>query len=111
MAYCPKPGCEYASKGKGVGGFPTKVQREVDIAIAIRPVKAKIDHPTMKNLILLAGDGDFTDMVKFMKDTFNVRVLMFAWSASVNYDILQKVSDVVYLDEIFDKISTASLGG
>ena len=26
-----------------------------------------------------------TDMVKFMKETFKVRVFMFAWSASVNY--------------------------
>ena len=51
----------------------------------------------MKNLILVAGDGDFTDMVKFMKETFNVRVFMFAWSASVNYQISTIASDIIYL--------------
>ena len=64
----------------------------------------------MKNLILVAGDGDFTDMVKFMKETFNVRVFMFAWSASVNYQISTIASDIIYLDEIFESVSEANRG-
>jgi len=70
-----------------------------------------VDHPTLKNLILLAGDGDFTDMVKLMKETYNVRVFIVAWSASVNFKISELASNTIYLDEIFETISVANRGG
>ncbi len=69
------------------------------------PVTAKLDHPTMKTFVLLAGDGDFTDMVKFMRQKMNVNVVLVSWSASVNYGITQLVNQALYLDEIWIEIS------
>jgi len=109
-AYCPNKSCLFTSRGKGQGGFDTEVQREVDIAIAIRPVKAYREHPTMKTFILLAGDGDFTDMLKFVKTDLGLRVILVAWSQSVNGNIPDYVSETYYLDNIFDQISEPNIG-
>ena len=75
----------------------------------MRPIRAKMEHPTMKNLILLAGDGDFTDMVKFMLNTFKVNVFIFAWAESLNYGI-SELGKTVYLDEIFEAVSKVEPG-
>lgn len=85
-AFCENTACTY-SKGGGSKGVSYPVQREVDIAIAMRPIRAKVEHPTMKNLILLAGDGDFTDMIKFMLNTYKVNVIIVCWSDSINHGI------------------------
>lgn len=110
-AYCPntnKPACPY-SVGKAANGLSFPMQREVDIAIAMRPIRAKVEHPTMKNLILLAGDGDFTDMVKFMLNTYKVNVFIVGWSDSLNYRISELVQ-TVYLDDLFETISMVKPG-
>ncbi len=108
-AFCEnKPACPY-SKGKKSAGLSYPMQREVDIAIAMRPIRAKVEHPTMKNLILLAGDGDFTDMVKFMLNTYKVNVFIVGWSDSLNYRISELVQ-TVYLDELFETISMVKPG-
>jgi hypothetical protein len=62
----------------------------------------------MKNLILLAGDGDFTDMVKLMREKLHVRVFIFAWSDCIDYKI-STLADTTYLDELFEKISVAKI--
>ena len=59
----------------------------------------------MKNLILVAGDGDFTDMVLFMKNTKNVNVYIFAWSGSVNHEISKKATQTFFLDDLVKDIS------
>ena len=61
----------------------------------------------MKNLILVAGDGDFIDMVKLMKDTLNVNVIIFSWSGSYNYDISKLANEHYFFDDLFEKISKA----
>ncbi len=109
-AFCKnRQGCSYA-KGRSEKGFSFEMQREVDIAIAMRPIKAKKEHPTMKNLILVTGDGDFTDMIKFMKNTLNVKVFIVAWFNSVNWGITE-LAETIYLDELFDSISVVNPGG
>ena len=101
---CMDPRCRYFKKGKVGKGFSVPVEREVDTAIAIRPIQAKFDHPTMKNLILVAGGGDFVDMVTTLRDTFNINVFICAWSESLDYKISQ-LATTIYLDELFDKIT------
>ena len=104
---CLDPKCKHFSNDNK---FSVPVEREVDTAIAIRPIQAKFDHPTMKNLILVAGGGDFVDMVTTLRDTFNIKVFICAWSESLDYKISQ-LATTIYLDELFDKITRPERGG
>jgi hypothetical protein len=80
---CPNRDCIYAKKKRS---FKYPVQREVDTAIAMTAVRARAENRvTMKNLIILAGDGDFTDLVRVMSETFKINVFIFAWSESLDY--------------------------
>ena len=80
---CPNRDCIYA---KNKRSFKYPVQREVDTAIAMTAVRARAQNRvTMKNLIILAGDGDFTDLVRVMSETFKINVFIFAWSESLDY--------------------------
>ena len=63
----------------------------------------------MKNLILVAGGGDFVDMVKTLRDTFEINVFICAWSESLD-DKISQLATTIYLDELFDKISTPEIG-
>ena len=58
-------------------------------------------NPNLDTFVLLAGDGDFFDMVKFMKETLNKKVYLVGWSASMNEDLRNFVGDVIYLDAIW----------
>jgi hypothetical protein len=85
----------------------------VDTAIAIRPLKTKYKHLELKNLILVIGDCDFVDMVKLMKETYGLKVWIFAWSASIDYQIQRKdrgADEIIYFDELFKKISVPKAG-
>jgi len=99
-AYCPEKKCHYSK-----AGFDIRVQQEVDVAIAMMPIKSIYKHPNLKTLVLLTGDGDFHDMVEFMKDTHNVKVIVACWSASINNALREMVNEVVYLDNIWQEFS------
>ena len=75
------------------------------MAIAMMPIKSIYKHPNLKTLVLLTGDGDFHDMVEFMKDTHNVKVIVACWSASINNALRDMVNEVVYLDNIWQEFS------
>ena len=62
-----QPKCHYSK-----AGFDNRVQQEVDVVIAMMPKKSIHKHQNLKTLVLLTSDGDFHDMVEFMKDTQNV---------------------------------------
>jgi hypothetical protein len=74
--------------------FSVPVEREVDTAIAIRPIQAKNDHPTMKNLILIAGSGDFMDLITTLKEVFQIKVIIIAWSESLDDGIEHLASNM-----------------
>ncbi len=63
----------------------------------------------MKNLILVAGGGDFVDMVKTLSEEFDINIFICAWSESLDDEIAQ-LAKTIYLDEIFDRISTVRPG-
>jgi len=85
-AYCPEKKCHYSKDG-----FDIRVQQEVDVAIAMVPIKCIHTHPNLRTLVLLAGDGDFKDMVEFMRDTHNVKVIVACWAASINHNLREIV--------------------
>ena len=100
-AYCPEKNCPRNS------GFDTKVQREVDVAIAMRPIKSYYEYPNLDTIVLFAGDGDFLDMVEFMTKTLKKRLFVVGWSNSMSRDLAQMCTEVIYLDCIWTELSTA----
>lgn len=68
-----------------------------------------MEHPELKTLILVAGDGDFLDVVKLMKNTLKVRVVIFSWSNSFNYEISKEADESYFFDDLFLKISSAGV--
>jgi uncharacterized LabA/DUF88 family protein len=106
-SYCKDKDCKCPHNKKTEGFKPIiqNVQAQCDIAIAVKPIQFKVEHPEMKNLILVAGDGDFLDVVKLMKNTFKVKVIIFSWSGSFNYEILKEADESFFFDDLFGKIS------
>ena len=60
MAYCPNKTCIQHRQG-----FDVTVQSEVDVTIVMK-VMQTVFHNQLNQLVLLAGDGDFRDMVGFI---------------------------------------------
>lgn len=69
-AVCPNKNCTYSSKG-----FDIQVQSEVDVAIVMKVMKVAFTGQ-LGTLVLLAGDGDFKDLVEFMTQTIYKRVFI-----------------------------------
>ena len=77
----------------------------------MQPIISLHNQPNLDTLVLLAGDGDFFDMVKFMKEILNKKVYLVGWSASMNEDLRNFVGDVIYLDAIWQNLSTSKVSG
>ena len=99
-AFCPEQTCHYSKKG-----FDIRVQAEVDVAIAMVPVKVIHEHSDLKVVLLLTGDGDFHDMVDFMQKTHGVKVVVVSWKGTVNQSLEKMCTGMIWLDEIWDQIS------
>lgn len=104
-AYCPDKKCRYNQ------GFDTRVQREVDVAIAMKPIKSLQANPNLDVVVLFAGDGDFYDMVEYFVKTLGKKVYVVGWSASMSGDLVKMCTEVCYLDAIWLELSTATAGG
>lgn len=82
------------------------VQREVDVAIAMRPIRILLKDQDLKGIVLLAGDGDFHDMVDIMINNMNKKVYVVGWRSSMNRDLFKMCSgEVIYLDDIWDNLT------
>ena len=60
QVYCPKESCIHSKNG-----FNIQMQAEVDVAIVMKAME-HLYFGRLENLTLLAGDGDFRDMVQFL---------------------------------------------
>ena len=55
----------------------------------MQPIKTLYKYPDLDTIVLIAGDGDFHDMVEFMMKTLNKKVVLFGWKASMNKDLFK----------------------
>ena len=76
----------------------------------MRPIKSIYEHPNLDVVVLFAGDGDFHDMVEFMIKTHKVKFYVVGWSASMNKDLAALATEVIYLDAIWNDLSTSTSG-
>jgi hypothetical protein len=42
-------------------------------------------------LVLLAGDGDFFDMIDFIKEDYGIKIFVACWKQSINEKMKKKV--------------------
>jgi uncharacterized LabA/DUF88 family protein len=61
-------------------------------------------------LVLIAGDGDFKDMVEFLTETLYKKVWVFGYKSSLSASLHEKASPgcVIFLDEIWEQLSVPS---
>lgn len=61
----------------------------------------------LEQLVLIAGDGDFKDMVEFFTETLYKKVWIFGYKSSLSASLHEKASPgcVHFLDDIWDSIS------
>lgn len=61
----------------------------------------------LEQLVLIAGDGDFKDMVEFFTETLFKKVWVFGYRASFSASLYEKASPgcVHFLDDIWETIS------
>ena len=71
-AYCPNKQCNF-SKGHAI-----TMQAEVDVAIVMKAMKSAI-LDQIDTLVLVAGDGDFRDLIEFFTTTLHKKVVVFGW--------------------------------
>ena len=99
---CPNKSCN--------NGFEIQIQQEVDVAIVMKAMKIAFQNQ-LDTLVLIAGDGDFKDMIEFITETLFKKVWIFGYKSSLSPSLYEKASSdcVIFLDEIWDKISMSTL--
>jgi len=62
----------------------------------------------MDALVLVAGDGDFIDMLDFVADELKKKIIIFGWSSCTSHKLKERASEgcFILLDEIWDHISS-----
>ena len=87
----------------------SKVQKEVDVAIAIYPITYKRVceslNKKLSTVVLVSGDGDLVDCIRELTAT-GVKTYVTSWSQSANYATYAATESIkIYLDEIYESIS------
>lgn len=76
------------------------------MAIVMKAMKIAFSNQ-LEQLVLIAGDGDFKDMVEFFTETLYKKVWVFGYKSSLSSSLHEKASPgcVFFLDDIWDTIS------
>ena len=61
----------------------------------------------LESLFLLAGDGDFKDMVEFLTGTLFKKVWIIGYKSSMSPSLLEKATPgcILFLDDVWDYLS------
>jgi len=82
------------------------VQAGVDVALATKMLSLTCEGQ-LDTLILLAGDGDFVEAIKYLRDVQHKHVYIVGYQNSVSQNLKECANRgcVIYLDHIWDEIS------
>lgn len=72
------------------------IQQGVDVAIAMRIVTLSEKYD---QLILLAGDADFLDAIRYMKSKGRKKLVIAGFRGSVSADLQSYADEVIWLDD------------
>ena len=74
--------CPIETCPKNQQGFNITMQAQVDVAIVMTAMKLAYKGE-LGSMTLVAGDGDFRDLLEFVCDDMQKDVFMFAWKQSL----------------------------
>lgn len=78
QVHCPNRQCKYARQA-----IQRRVQAGVDVAIVTKILTMACENQ-FDVLVLLAGDGDFTDAVKYVKENRHKRVYVIGFRGTIS---------------------------
>ncbi len=71
----------------------------------MKPIETWHEHPNLDTVVLLAGDGDYNDMVRFITQKLKIKVFLAGWFDSMNKELKGQVEEIIYLDGIWSDIT------
>ena len=80
-----------------------EVQQGVDVAIATLIVKLSAQN-RYDTVLLSAGDGDFEDAVKYVKEELHKEVWLAGFEGTVSADLQSYADEVIWLNELWPRI-------
>lgn len=101
---CPNNNCQHSTKA-----FVTKVQAEVDVAIAMTTMELLLAHPEIKNVVFIIGDRDFYDLFRYLSK-IKMNTYIFGFRANLSSHVFNVFSPkhVFYINDYWeDYISPA----
>jgi len=81
--------------------FERAVQQGVDVAIATLIVKLSAQYDT---LLLAAGDGDFEDAVRYVKEELHKEFWLAGFEGRVSADLQSYADEVIWLNDLWPRI-------
>jgi hypothetical protein len=108
--------CVHSANGKTGRAIRREVQAGVDVAIATKILTLACEN-RLDCVVLLAGDGDFVDAVKYVKETLHKKVFVVAFKDSLSARLMpyaETPNGIIVLDDYADVVAqgaTAAIGG
>ena len=86
------------------------VQKGVDVGIATAALKFKDDYDTF---VLSAGDGDFKDTVKYLKEDLKKRIVLVGFEKNLSTDLqpYANTDDVLFIDDFINEVKDNRYAG
>jgi len=79
------------------------IQKGVDVAIAVKMIeKAYLNKGS--TTVLLAGDGDFIEAIKFIQNYLNQKVVVVGFRKTMSVDVQSIADQLIFLEDIKDKV-------
>lgn len=104
--------CAHSANGKSSRAIRREVQAGVDVAIATKILTLACEN-RLDAVVLLAGDGDFVDAVKYVKETLNKKVFVVGFKDSLSARLMpyaESPNGVVILDDFVELVAAGGTG-
>lgn len=104
--------CAHSANGKSSRAIRREVQAGVDVAIATKILTLACEN-RLDGVVLLAGDGDFVDAVKYVKETLNKKVFVVGFKDSLSARLMpyaESPNGVVILDDFVELVAAGGTG-
>lgn len=104
--------CVHSANAKSSRAIRREVQAGVDVAIATKILTLACEN-RLDGVVLLAGDGDFVDAVKYVKETLNKKVFVVGFKDSLSARLMpyaESPNGVVILDDFVELVAAGGTG-
>jgi uncharacterized LabA/DUF88 family protein len=83
-------------------GGSRNVEKGVDVAL-VTDLLSLAWEKAYEDAVIVSGDADYADAIKYVKQK-GIMVQIVAWSGSFSQELKRVANDVIYLDNLMDKV-------